>query len=163
MKKIKSLENITETSKTNKMNGFIKTTRKFSSMLCWVLPHEKSEIENYAKKLNIAKSIIFIDSLSELKKHINDTSFIYLSTTRASKYLDKKEIFKLFTDHPKIQFCMGNYDRDYIPMNQEVFLDPLAENFKNVYPRMMLTNTAIDAFSSGEFPDPWEDVSPYLK
>jgi hypothetical protein len=145
------------------MDGLIKTTRKFSSMLCWILPHEKIEIENYAKNLNIIKSIIFTDSLSELKKHIDDTSFVYLSTTRASKYMDKEEIFKLFTDYPKTQFCMGDYDRKYIPMEQKIFFDPLAGNFVNVYPRMMLTNTAIDIFSSGEFPDPWEDLSPYLK
>ena len=145
------------------MEGLIKTTRQFSLMLCWVLAHEKIEIKNNAKKLNIDKPIIFIESLSELKKHIDDTSLVYLSTTLASKYTDKEEIFKLFIDHPKVQFCMGDYDREYISFKQHIFFDPLAGNFANVYPRMILTNTAIEIFSSGELPDPWEDVSPYLK
>jgi hypothetical protein len=140
------------------MDGLIKTTQKFSLMLCWVLPHEKTEIENHAKDLKIDKSIIFTESLSELRKHIDDTSLVYLSTTRASNCMDKQEIFKLFTDYPKTQFCMGDYDREYIPMKQEIFFDPLAGNFTNVYPRMILTNTAIEIFSSGEFPEPIEEV-----
>jgi len=145
------------------MDGLIKTTRIFSLMLCWVLPHERIEIENDAKILSADKTIIFIESFPELRKYIDDSSLVYLSTTRASKHPDKKELFKLFTDYPKTQFCMGDYDRDYIPMKQEIFLDPLAGNFINVYPRMMLTNTVIETFSSGKFPDPWEDMSPYLK
>jgi len=145
------------------MDGFIKTTSKFSLMLCWVLPHEKIKIEDNIKKLKIDKSIIFIESLSELKGHIANDSFVYLSTTRATKYSNKAEIIELFANYPQTQFCMGDYDSNYDPLEQNIFLEPLANNFMNVYPRMMMIHTAIETFISGIFPDPWEDVSPYLK
>lgn len=145
------------------MEGFIKTTCKFSSMVCWVLPHEKVKIENAVKSLKIEKSVLFIESLSELKRYINNASFVYLSTTKATKYPNKEEIIDLFNDYPQTQFSMGDYDCNCDPLEQNVFLEPLANNFKNVYPRMMLPHTAIEAFSSCEFPDAWADVSPYLK
>jgi len=145
------------------MEGFIKTTSKFSSMLCWVLPHEKNKIENIIKSKNDNYNIIFIDSLSELKNHIDNNSFVYLSTTRATNYSNKTEIIELFNNYPQTQFCMGDYEADYNPMKEYIFYDPLAGNFVNVYPRMIMLHTAIEAFSSGEFPDPWADVSPYLK
>ena len=133
-------------------------------MLCWVLPHEKEKIENAIKrqeKNNL--TIIFIDSLNELKNHISNSSLIYLSTTRASQYSNKKEIIELFNNYSQVQFCMGDYESEYDTMKESVFFEPLAGNFKNVYPRMLMPHTVIEVFISGIFPDPWVDVSPYLR
>jgi len=142
------------------MDNFIKTTSKYSSMVCWVLPHEKIQIENEAKKQKIT-NILFIDSLNGLKKHISNSSLVYLSTTRATKYPNKAEISGLFNKYTNVQFCMGNYDCNYDPLEQNVFLEPLAGNFPNVYARMLMPHTAIEVFISGVFPDPWADLSPY--
>ena len=49
------------------MDGLLKTTSKYSSMICWILPHEKEKIENAIKKKeNNNLNIIFIDSFNEL-------------------------------------------------------------------------------------------------
>ena len=133
-------------------------------MICWVFPHEKTKLEESIKKHKKDKlNIIFIDSLNELKNHISNSSLIYLSTTKATKHLNKEEIIEFFNNYPQVQFCMGEYDYNYDPLENDVFLEPLANNFTNVYPRMLTSYTAIEVFISGVFPDPWADISPYLK
>jgi len=131
------------------MDNFIKTTSKYSLMICWVLPHEKIQIENEASNQKIT-DIIFIDSLNELKNHICNSSLVYLSTTKATKYPNKEEIIELFNKYPHVQFCMGGFDCNYDPLEQNVFLEPLAGNFSNVYARMLMPHTAIEIFISGK-------------
>ena len=135
---------------------------KYNKILCWVLPHEKTKIENLAKAHNNI-NIIFIDSFDELRNSIDNSSLVYISTTRATKYSNKEEIIAILNNYPQVQFCMGEYDCNYDPLENDVFLEPLANNFINVYPRMLMTYTAIEVFISGEFPDPWADVSPYYQ
>jgi len=135
------------------MGNFIKTTSKYSSMICWVLPHEKIKIENEAKKQKCS-NIIFVETFNVLKKHINNSSLVYLSTTKASKYPKKEEIIGLFMKYPNVQFIMENYDCNYDPLENNVFIEPLAGNFPNVYARMLTPHTAIKVFISGVFPDP---------
>ena len=100
---------------------------------------------------------------NELKNHINNSSLIYLSTTRATQHSNKKEIIELFNTYSQVQSCMGDYESEYNTTKENAFFEPLAGNFTNVYPRMLMPHTAIEAFISGAFPDPWADVSPYLK
>jgi len=140
------------------MEGFIKMTAKFLLLLCWALPHEKAKIEkavSKTKKENL--NIKFIDDLSKLKEYIKDDTLVFLSTTKASLYPKQEEIIKLFKDFPQVQFCMEDYDTEYNPLNTNCFLDPLAGAIKNVYPRMIFPHIAIEAFITGEFPDPWAD------
>jgi hypothetical protein len=83
---------------------------KYTRMLCWIRPHEKTLLLEEIKLQNKDIPVVFVDSLRKFKKNITTDSALILSWAWAEKKSGMKKLQKLlraFSQHWFAFYTLG--------------------------------------------------------